>query len=686
MICGLYRLRGTLTDNKNTSDGQDSRNSDNFRAMRSLLRSLLLCHLLCTFFGIAAAFSPSGGYAPGRTSCPSNSSFIREGTSISENEREWIESRHDKTNAAILHYLENAGLEDFDLSLISDSNLSINIALAFSGGGYRAMLSGAGQLAALDNRSSNALLGGVLQSSSYIAGLSGGSWLLSLLYFQNFPSIDEVVLEDPYSVWDLTASNSLVNTSNYVTLLWSIITTNYYKAITHARYWIYGDNEGISNDVAEKQAAGFPTSLTDVWGRGLAHQLFPEGTNNWLSGATWSDIRQISSFANHEMPFPLVTALARRPSSLVYDLNSPIVEFNPYEMGSFDTSINTFHDVKYLGTKVSNGVANGTCIQGFDNAAFVLGTSSSLFNQYLNTLACDDCDTYTGLTKFFLKRFLTYMSKNYIDIALYKPNPFFGSKFSSSDNITNSETLYLMDGGLAGEIIPLSTLMVKERALDLVFAFDNNGAKWPNGEAVISTYERQFTYEGKSTVCPYIPGESTFGYFNLTAKPTFFGCDAKNLTDLSKDGVVPPIVVYIANRPFEFYSNTSTTKLTYTDQEKKGMITNGFDVASQLNGTFGEDLRACIGCAMIRREQERQGIEQSDQCKQCFENYCWDGQTYENPNYYQPINFTGDGLTNGTMKLWGNNTYISSSATATSSSLGTTSIFVKIFNWIKSLF
>lgn len=651
--------------------------------MRSSWHSLILIHF-CTFFHLVAAFSPSGGYAPGKVSCPSNSSFIREATSISESEAKWIEARHERTKLAIVDYLENAGLEDFNLSLVTAPNLSVNIALAFSGGGYRAMLSGAGQLAALDNRSADGGLGGVLQSSSYIAGLSGGSWLLGLLYLQNFPSIDEVVLENPYDVWNLTAGRGLVDTSHYYSLLWSIVTINYNAAIAHANYWIYGNNQGIENDIDTKETAGFPTSLTDAWGRGLAHHLFPQGTNNWLSGVTWSDIQQISSFSNHDMPFPLVTALARRPDSLVYNLNSPIVEFNPFEMGSFDTSINTFHNIKYLGTKVNNGVSNGTCIQGFDNAAFVIGTSSSLFNQYLNTLVCDDCHTYTGLMKYFLKRFLTYMSQVHIDIALYKPNPFFGSKFSNSENITTSETLYLIDGGLAGEIIPLSTLMVKERALDLVFAFDNNGPIWPNGESIISTYERQFTYEGKSTVCPYVPGESTFGYFNLTAKPTFFGCDAKNLTDLTKDGVIPPIVVYIANRPFEFYSNTSTTKLTYTDAEKKGMITNGFDVSTQLNGTFGDDLQLCIGCAMIRREQERQGIEQSDQCKKCFDAYCWDGQTFNDAQYYPPINFTGDGLTNGTMKLWGNNTYIADAMSATS--LSSPSIFSKIFSWIGNFF
>lgn len=642
---------------------------------------LLLLHLL-VLASLAQAFSPSGLYAPGKSTCPKNSSLIRQADSISELELDWIKQRHQKTKGAVLEYLQNANLKDFDSSLLSKSNLSVNIAVAFSGGGLRAMLSGAGQLAALDNRTAEGGLGGVLQSSTYIAGLSGGAWLLGLLAFQDFPAVDQVVLEDPDDVWNFTASRGLIDTSSYYSLAFDVVLNNYDSAITHARFWNSPSGKGIKSDLDGKKNAGFSTSLTDLWGRGLAHQLFPQGTNNWLDGATWSDIRDINSFANHDMPFPLVTALARRPDSLVYDLNSPIVEFNPFEMGSFDTSINTFHDVKYLGTKVNNGLTNGTCYQGFDNSAFVIGTSSSLFNQYLNTLVCDDCNTYNFVIKFFLKRFLTSMSKTLKDVALFKPNPFFGSKYASSDNITTSDTLYLIDGGLAGEIIPLSTLMVKERKLDLVFAFDNNGPAWPNGESIISTYERQFTYEGKSTVCPYIPGESTFGYYNLTAKPTFFGCDAKNLTALTKDGVVPPIVVYIANRPFEFYSNTSTTQLTYTDQQKKGMVTNGFDVANQLNGTFG-DLQVCVGCAMIRREEERQGKEQSDQCKKCFESYCWNGKVYENSQYHQPINFTGEGLTNGSMSLWGNNSYIRVTTTSSSS---TQSLLSKVLAWVKGLF
>ena len=76
-----------------------------------------------------------------------------------------------------------------------------NIALAFSGGGYRAMLNGAGALAAFDNRTaqstSSGHIGGLLQASTYIAGLSGGSWLVGSVYINNFSSVEQLASTGP---------------------------------------------------------------------------------------------------------------------------------------------------------------------------------------------------------------------------------------------------------------------------------------------------------------------------------------------------------------------------------------------------------------------------------------------------------------------------------------------------------
>lgn len=611
------------------------------------------------------ASSPSGTYAPGKSQCPA-SSGLREGNDISKSEKEWIQERHEKTDAALRDYLDNANLTDFDVDDFFDNqNRSVNIAISVSGGGYRAMLSGAGMLSAFDNRSEvdNSPLAGLLQSLTYIAGLSGGAWLLGLLFFQNFPSITEVVLENPNDVWNLTESRQLVNMTSYWQLAklgWNVAWGDYEGALTHLNnYYPHQNLLGIGNDISAKKKAGFVTTITDYWSRGLAYQLFPKGKNNHEVASTWTDIRNLSSFKNHNTPFPLVTALGRRPDTITYNLNSTIVEFNPFELGSFDKSLNSFTDIKYIGSSVNNGKLNGLCYQGFDNAAYVVGTSSSLFNQFLNTLVCDDCNTLSWVFKPILRRLLNKLSKLYFDVAPYKPNPFYKSEYADSKNIANNETLFLFDGGLGGEVIPLLSLATTHRALDVVFALDNS-EKYPNGSSLVAAYERQFSDQGRHSLMPYVPGEETFLKQNLTAKPVFFGCDASNLTDLVKDDVVPPLVVYFANRPFQYWSNTSTFKLSYNDTEKKGMITNGYEITTRFNSSLDLEWQTCVACAVIRREEERQDIEQSEQCQKCFERYCWDGSvsTSSKP-YYRPVNFTLDGLTNASMTLWDNaNLYI----------------------------
>ncbi|KAK7687579.1 hypothetical protein QCA50_009467 [Cerrena zonata] len=558
------------------------------------MMNVLLIHLLLlALINVTQAWSPTGSYAPGKVQCPSNHDLLREGDSISSEEKDWVKARHEKTDKALIEYLDSSNLTDFDAKkFIRNATRSPNIALAFSGGGYRAMLSGAGQFAALDNRTvgvdeTNGL-GGIFQSSTYLAGLLGGGWLVGSLAMQDFPSVDEIVLENPNDLWNLTETKQILTKvsviRNLVPALWGNI-QNFFKAVNG-----YNGKNGIGQELQEKEDAGFNTTITDIWGRALARQLLPKGKDNYMNASTWSDIRNNTGFKNHNYPFPMVTALVRFSKSKAYNSSLPVVEFNPFEIGSFDYSLNSFFDTQYLGTEVNN--------------------------------------------------------------AVFKPNPFYKSRYAKNKEIVNNSTLYLIDGGLADESLPLSNLMTKERKLDAVFALDNS-ENWPNGKSIIKTYERQFLDEDDKTVCPYVPGESSFQHFNLTAKPTFFGCDAKNMTDLAKDGVVPPIVIYLANRPFEFWSNTSLLGLKYSDPQKKAMIRNGIDVTSRLNHTLDSEWQACVGCALIRREQERQGIKQSEQCERCFADYCWDGSTFEvEGDYFPNVNFTKTGLTNDSMHLW----------------------------------
>lgn len=266
----------------------------------------------------AHAKSPSGGYAPGHVKCPSKKNLLREAKSISSDENKWLKERQKKTNQALINYLDNANLTDFDAKEFFEKNtsLSVNIGLAFSGGGYRAMLVGAGQLAALDNRTENADsegLGGILQSSSYISALSGGAWLVGSLAMQEWPSVQDVVMHNPNDLWNLTITRQLVNQTSIFGLGIPLLTANLSEALTHLNHWQDADGKGIGYDLKSKNEAGFNTTLTDAWARALAYQLSTEGKDEYGSSATFSDIRNKKSFANHEMPFPILNALARQP-------------------------------------------------------------------------------------------------------------------------------------------------------------------------------------------------------------------------------------------------------------------------------------------------------------------------------------------------------------------------------------
>lgn len=529
-------------------------------------------------------------------------------------------------------------MTDFDPeSFINGLNRSIKIGLSFSGGGYRAMLNGAGQLAALDNRTRGGFesgLGGLLQASTYLVGLSGGNWMVGTIAYNNFTSVQHILDQD--SIWDL--SHSIMNPGG-----WNIKKTyNYYK--------------NISDALDDKRNAGFDVSITDTWGRALSHQFFP-GLDDGGDALTWSTLQDVDVFKNYEMPFPIVVADGRTPGTYVISGNSTVFEFNPFEMGSWDPAVYQFSQVKYLGTEVKDGKPslNGKCIGGFDNAGFIMGTSSSLFNQFILQI---NTTSLSSTIKSLLTSILQDLSNDDNDIAVYKPNPFKDSDVAGSKSIASNDTLYLCDGGEDLQNIPLYPLLQEQRQVDVIFAYDNSADTnqyWPNGASMVASYQRQFGNQSNGTSFPYVPDVATFVNSNLTAKPTFFGCDAKNLTSLTttqnKTSVYDiPLLVYTANRPFSYWSNTSTFQMKYETKERNAIIQNGFEVATRMNLTLDNEWKACVGCAIIRRQQERQGLEQSDQCKKCFEKYCWDGKLTTNADAIN-INFTTEGTTNDTESM-----------------------------------
>ncbi|KAH8598423.1 lysophospholipase-like protein [Bisporella sp. PMI_857] len=516
--------------------------------------------------------SPTGGYAPGNVECPSSHPIIRAASGLSDNETAWLQLRRNKTVGPMISILTRANISGFDASeyitrIAGNSNILPNIGIAISGGGYRAMLNGAGFVAAADSRTENSTnaggIGGLLQSATYLSGLSGGAWLVGSLYANNFSTVTTLRDGSPgSSVWDFENSILRGPESNGLSIT---NTADYYDV--------------LQADVDSKANAGYETTVTDYWGRALSFQLV--NASNGGSAYTFSSIALDKSFVGGESPFPVLVADARAPGTTIISLNSTVYEFNPFELGSWDPTTYGFAPLRYIGTNFSGGVVlpKAPCVRGFDQVGFVMGTSSSLFNQFLlqiNSTAIPDA------MKNSLTAILERIGSNENDVSLFKPNPFFGYNNSTNEN-SHSTQLTLVDGGEDGQNIPLSPLIQPFRALDVIFAVDSSadtGFYWPNGTSLVATYRRSLNITLENgTAFPAIPDQNTFVNLGLNSHPSFFGCNASNLTGEA------PLIVYVPNSPYIIHSNFSTFKPDYNSTERNLMIQNGYDVATMGNGT-----------------------------------------------------------------------------------------------------
>ncbi|KAF7563622.1 hypothetical protein G7046_g541 [Stylonectria norvegica] len=562
------------------------------------------------------------GYVPTEGDCPTDRPKIRNGASLSSMEKEWLPKRRNETVSHIRDLLSRIAIPNFDsVAYLKDAETDTtalpNIGLAVSGGGYRAMLCGAGALAAWDIRSDGSdqpgNLGGLLQSATYLSGLSGGGWLVGSLMMNNFTSVQESV--NFPGIWQL--ENSIFEGPE--------------------RYSLLGYYDDVFDAVSDKKDAGYERSLTDYWGRMLSYQLI--NATDGGPGFTWSSLVDDPDFSSGKAPLPILVADGRAPDETLVALNSTNFELSPWEMGSFDPVLRGFAPMKYVGSEFNNGTlpSNKQCVRGFDNAGYVMGTSSSLFNQiilYLNDSNSNYLpDDVPSFAVDALSSILADIGKNNDDIADWTPNPFKG--WNEADNLSaNSDRLTLVDGGEDLQNIPYYPHIRNEREVDIVFSFDSSfdtDSGWPDGASAIATYERSLSNISEGTSFPVVPGKATFRNLGFNSKPTFFGCNATNTTETS------PLIVYIPNYPYIYASNISTFQMTINQTELSAIIENGYAVATQLNGTRDKDWPVCVGCAILSRSFDRTKTTIPDKCQECFTNYCWNGTLDESdPAPYWP--------------------------------------------------
>ena len=384
--------------------------------------------------------------------------------------------------------------------------------------------------------------------------------------------------------------------------------------------------------VQQKKDANYTTTITDFWGRALSYQLV-NATNGGPS-FTWSSIRQQPGFSDGQMPMPFLVADSRSPGESLSPGNTTVFEFGPFELGTWDPTSYGFVDLEYLGTDFNKGAVadDAECVRGFDNVGFVMGTSSSLFNSFLTNLNGTSIPSaFRGL----VSNILQSVSQDEEDIASYKPNPFKGYNPTGKSLNAGSDSLTLVDGGSDLQNIPLHPLIQPGRHVDVIFAVDSSAdtSNWPNGTALVATYERSLNSSGLAnhTAFPSIPSQNTFVNLGLNMKPTFFGCDASNSSGPT------PLVVYIPNTPYVYNSNVSTFDPMYNSTERDAIISNGYHFATMGNASLDAQWPTCVGCAILSRSFNRTNTKVPDACASCFKSYCWDGTINETaPATYNP--------------------------------------------------
>lgn len=158
---------------------------------------MTFCAALTVTFALALA-----SYAPTISECPAGIKLVRQPRGLSKHETVWVRGRKSVAAGTFAAYLDRVELEAFNTTVYTSKIQACpevnmpTIGMANSGGAWRAAFTGVGALRAFDDQfvpATEQKTGGILQSMTYYAGLSGGSWPTSSLALHNYPPVDDLV-------------------------------------------------------------------------------------------------------------------------------------------------------------------------------------------------------------------------------------------------------------------------------------------------------------------------------------------------------------------------------------------------------------------------------------------------------------------------------------------------------------
>ncbi|GAA93647.1 hypothetical protein E5Q_00291 [Mixia osmundae IAM 14324] len=563
------------------------------------LSLLLLAHSLD-----AAAIAPlpgavSSGYAPTMGACPSTplvrdtGSPLKGSQAVSAEEAAYVASRQATLPTLWNTYISSTGTGYTKAQFTKGYP---NFGIAVSGGGERAALYGAGALSAFDARNSSAVrtkTAGLLQLASRITGLSGGSWIVGSLASRGLPTLSSLVFGGDSSPNGWILQKGLFETGDPAG------DAAYYANILH--------------DVEAKRLAGFPVSLTDVFGRTIAYHFDPGTTiANFYSAAAPNHaaaldfgptIKSTMAYTKFQMPYPLIVVDSLQYDTEKVDLSDPVYEIGPAEFANYDPILSRATNLTYLGTEINNGKPVGQCAMHFSNLGFVQGSSASLFVDLVNNIT-------SIAAQLGLAALADELQATKALTARY-PNPFEGQMPSTYEE-SNQPVISIVDGGLNLENVPFAPHLVKARNTDVILALDasaDTSDNHPDGASLIATSQRASMSQGYFSFPPVPSSTGAFQAGNYSSRPTFFGCKCESTTASQ----TYPLVIYLPNRPIGAGTTTnySTFTLSYTLAQQSSFFDYAHTIASSgiptADGGSDPAWGTCLACAVLDRARNRAG-------------------------------------------------------------------------------
>lgn len=480
----------------------------------------------------------------------------------------------------------------FEESCIPDAP---KLGVAISGGSFRSFLNAAGILDAMDKRSPEAMdagTGGLLQSLSYIAGESGGAWLLGSWFSQGLPQFRDML-------HNIRLNESLV-----------------FPGGTEDLPFFGEVVQKTMEDAVQKRSNGFNVSLADMYAGLISQHMLPAPSqvpyDTEKTGLTLSSLAQVPSVKNFSAPLPLMISLQKDSGTLNKGDTCPpanIWEWGIFESGTFGSNLTSFVHSGQVGS------SGNTCVEGGDSLSWILATATAAFTSASpkDTLeeTLEECMHSGNL----LHSTICHLAAHILDLDERSDRTHLTTPAQLPSSFSEDE-LYFTDVGPC-EQIPLFSLLQKGRELDVIFALDatEGNTSWPTGLA-LSISASHARHVGLRV--PDTPTLKQFaGDKNLTTRATFFGCHDVDM----------PAIVYIPNHEVSFPSNASFGKLQWTPEEQEAMLRNGFDQLTE------DDLPECLSCLLTSRQKDNCGIvskaenfwprEKVPQCERCFQKYCW---------------------------------------------------------------